>query len=84
VISLDRTATDDAWQIEQLGDNEFRISGVKIEKFARRTDFGNIHGTERLRDIMHKMGIMHELRRKGAGEASKIRIGDDIFDLYEQ
>ena len=37
-----------------------------------------------LRDIMKKMGITHELRRKGAEGDSTIRIGGNDFTLVEQ
>ena len=62
----------------------FMVSGLKIEKFARRTDFSNPHGINRLRDIMKKMGIIHELERQGATGDSLIRIGDNEFTLMEQ
>ena len=66
--------------------NNYRITGHKIEKFARRTDFTDYHGRQRLRDIMKKMGIHHELLRKGAGPASYIRFGrnDASLQLFEQ
>ena len=61
----------------------FIIHGPKIEKFARRTDFSNPHGVNRLRDIMRKMGIMHELERQGATGESIIKINDQEFTLLE-
>lgn len=66
--------TEDAWKVEKL-DGGFRVSGRKIERFAMRTDFDNFHATQRLRDIMKKMGIMHELRRQGLETGHKIFIG---------
>jgi GTPase len=66
--------TDDAWRVERVDDG-FRVSGRKIERFAMRTDFDNFHAVQRLRDIMKKMGIMHELKRQGAEPEDKIRIG---------
>lgn len=62
-------------------DTEFVVTGHKIEKFVGRTDFGNIHGTQRLRDIMSKMGIMHELRRQGIEPGQKIRIGTHTLEF---
>ncbi|HSX52783.1 MAG TPA: Obg family GTPase CgtA, partial [Patescibacteria group bacterium] len=64
----------DAWQITQRAD-EFIITGQRIERFAARTDFSSEAGVQRLRDIMRKMGIMHELTRKGAKPGQKIAIG---------
>ncbi len=65
---------DDAWQVVKTDDG-FMISGKRIERFADRTDFSNYHAVERLRDIMRKMGIMHELTRKGVVTGDKIIIG---------
>ncbi len=62
----------------------FLVTGPKIEKFARRTDFDNIHGVNRLRDIMRKMGIFHELQRAGAAPDSIVEIAGNEFTLLEQ
>jgi GTP-binding protein len=64
---------DLSWRIEKT-DNGFTVYGRKIERFAARTDFGNVHGTERLRDIMKKMGIMPKLVRQGIEAGQKIHI----------
>jgi GTPase len=61
-----------AWQVKKVAKNTFQVSGKKIEKFASRTDFNSYHGRERLRSILKKMGIMHELMRQGAGTTSTI------------
>lgn len=64
-----------AWHVEKTDNNTFHITGRKIEKFATRTDFEDYHGRQRLRDIMKKMGIAHELRRQDAVADSLIRFG---------
>jgi len=75
-----------AWIVEKTGSDDFKISGQRIEKFARRTDFEDYHGRQRLRDIMKKMGITHELLRKGAQSESNLRFGrhDSAITLTEQ
>ena len=87
-ISLSAEQENLAWSItvETTEDETlFKVSGHKIEKFARRTDFnGGYENINRLRDIMKKMGITHELKRKGAVGDSIIRIGRNEFTLYEQ
>lgn len=72
VISLPET--DDAWQVAQT-DEGYVVTGQKIERFAMRTDFDNEEGIDRLRDIMRKMGIMHELERKGIDLDNEIIFG---------
>ncbi len=82
VIRLDEAA-DDYWTVEHDGDT-FIVRGTKIEKFARRTNFEQFQAVNRLRDIMRKMGISHELIRQGALGESTIQIGDAEFTLVEQ
>lgn len=82
-ITLNGAATDDAWSIEEDGE-VFVVRGTKIEKFAVRTNFEQFQAVNRLRDIMQKMGIAHELMRKGASGDSTIRIGSAEFTLLEQ
>ena len=88
VISLGENQIAEGWTVEKLtnesGEPYFLVVGDKIEKFARRTDYSNFEGVNRLRNIMKKLGITHELRRKGAEGESIIRIGDDEFTYFEQ
>lgn len=84
VISLSQDEINKAWQVEfNEEENIFKVSGEKIDKFARRTNFMNIHGVNRLRDILRKMGIEHELRRMGAENSSIISIADNQFELVD-
>lgn len=75
-----------AWQVEKTAAGTYKITGRKIEKFARRTDFDDFHGRQRLRDIMKKMGIIHELNRQSAAPDSLIQFGrsGDSIHLLEQ
>lgn len=87
VISLDKDSKAMAWHIQKVDEGErtvFVVKGHKIEKFARRTNFDNFEGLNRLRDIMKKMGITHALMRAGAEGSSMIRIGLDELTLVEQ
>ena len=96
VITLDVQAASDAWTVERAvgaepenADEEdavsFIIHGDKIEKFARRTNFDQFESVNRLRDIMRKMGITHELIRQGAVGETVVQIGESMpFTLVEQ
>ncbi len=75
IIQLNQAAKDKAWKVE-FKQGKFKVTGNKIEGFAARTDFSNPHSVNRLRDIMRRIGIVHELERQGAGGDSKIIIGD--------
>ncbi|HSX31439.1 MAG TPA: GTPase ObgE [Candidatus Saccharimonadales bacterium] len=68
------------WHVSRRGDDEFIVSGHKIERFAVRTDFDNEEGIRRLRAIMTKQGIMHELRRQGIRPGNRIHIAGGSFE----
>lgn len=71
-----------AWKVVKTEDGIFHVTGHKIEKFARRTDFEDYHGRQRLRDIIKKMGISHELIRKGAKPVSVLKFGRSPHTLH--
>ena len=73
---------NDSWKITKVGKN-YVITGSKIERFAHRTDFNSSHGIQRLRDIMRKMGILHELERKQIDPGQKIIIGNPTIGELE-
>lgn len=85
VIGLSDGQLAEAWKVT-FDDEErvYTVTGDKIEKFARRTNTDNYEAVNRLRDIMKKLGISHELRRMGAEGDSVIRIGEREFTLLEQ
>lgn len=74
VIRLTNTNTESAWTVEQK-DGHFVVTGIKIERFAGRTNFSSEPGRRRLRDIMRKMGIAHELERQGITQGDTVVIG---------
>lgn len=84
-IPVIRLAENDpeSWRVEKH-DGEYYVYGAKIEKFARRTNFDEFQNVNRLRDIMKKMGIYHQLVREGAEGNSVIYIGESEFTLLEQ
>ncbi len=82
-ISLSPNTLKDTWQVEKLDDDHYRVTGEKIEKFARRTDLNNYASVNRLRDIMKKLGIRAELTTQGAKPDSIISIAGKEFTLVE-
>lgn len=83
VIKLNDSVLKDTWKVEKLDDGKFRVTGEKIEKFARRTDLNNYASVNRLRDIMKKLGIKAELTSQGAEPESIIEIAGKEFTLVE-
>jgi GTP-binding protein len=68
------TNNEEAWQVTK-NDNGYDVTGTKIELFAARTDFESEEGTRRLRDILRRQGVIHELNRQGLKHGDKISFG---------
>lgn len=81
-IALSEQQLSDAWRVVRQGE-EYIVTGNKIERFALRTDYTNPHSLNRLRDIMKKMGVTHELLRQNAQPDSIIVIAHNRFTLAE-
>jgi GTPase len=85
VIKLGEAQIAEAWTIEKDEETgHFIVTGDKIEKFARRTNFDNWEGLNRLRDIMKRLGVTYELTRRGAAGDSIIEIAGKELTLVEQ
>ena len=83
LITLDSAVDDEACSVEKANDY-FIVHGAKIVKFARRTNFDQLESINRLRDIMKRLGVSHELRRQGAEGDSLIQVDDHEFTQAEQ
>lgn len=84
IITLSQAEVENSWYTEYLEEEGvYIVKGKKIERFARRTNFNNIHGVNRLRDIMRKMGIEQEIRRMGGVNESIIEIENNRFELVD-
>ena len=75
-----RLKDQSSWRVSRDNVDTFLVTGSKIERFAVRTDFDNDEGVRRLRAIMQKQGIMHELRRQGVKPGNLIRIAGGSFE----
>lgn len=69
------TNDTDTWNVTKQ-ESTYVVTGQRIERFAVRTDFDNPYGVARLKDIMKKMGILHELLRQGVEAGDRIKIAD--------
>jgi GTP-binding protein len=74
-------ASDDDWHIQKTDDG-FMITGKKIELFAARTDFSNDEAVGRLRDILKKQGMFHELVRQGITAGTPISFPNGHYIEY--
>lgn len=83
IITIDPTTDSEYWKVTKEPDG-YRVHGDKIEKFAIKTNYDLVQSVNRLRDIMKKLGIYHELVRQGAKGEDVILIGNSQLTLVEQ
>jgi GTP-binding protein len=76
-IPILRLPESEAEWLVSKSSSGYKILGKRIERFAAKTDFDNFYSLQRLRDIMNKTGIMHELLRQGVTSGDKIKVGSE-------
>jgi GTP-binding protein len=77
---IDTATLPDLWRAEVESDGIFRVTGSRLEGFARRTNFEQDDAVERLRDIFRKNGVATELRRLGIKQGDVVRIAEAELD----
>lgn len=70
----------DTWSVSEE-DGVFTVSGGVADTFSARTDFDNEESVQRLRSILTKHGVIHELIRRGATAGANIRLRTGSFEL---
>jgi GTP-binding protein len=73
---IDSSSIPDLWHVVVEEEGIYRITGARMEGFARRTNFDQPDAVARLRDILRKNGVARELRRQGAEPGDVVRIGE--------
>jgi len=68
--------------VEKVKDNEFYVSGPKVEKLMGRVNIADTESFAYLQTMLKKLGIEEELKRQGVKEGDTIRILDWHFEYY--
>ena len=77
------SAADQAdWQVTKKT-NKYLVTGKKIERFAHKTHFDDQHSLDRLQAIMLKLGISHELVRRGYDGSQAVVFGRPAIGRLE-
>jgi GTP-binding protein len=64
----------EGWQVVGEGDG-LRVRGRRLETAAARTNFENDESRDRFWRLLERLGVDAELRRRGAGPGTTVRIG---------
>jgi GTP-binding protein len=70
---------DEPFAIE-IDDGIYVVSGERVERLARMTDFDNDEALARFEQILAKMGVDKKLRELGVHEGDTVRIAGVEFD----
>ncbi len=79
-----RTQADEKqFEVKREGANEWRISGVAIERSAKMTYWQHSGSLRRFQKLMEKLGVDDALRKAGIQEGDTVYIGEE-FELEWQ
>lgn len=89
VYTLD-TSNDRSWVVEKVGDNEYSVTGVAIERFTRMTNFELEDSVDRFQRVLEGSGISKELEKQGVEAGDVVKIADheltwgEYFELEDE
>ncbi|MFN2115402.1 MAG: GTPase ObgE [Anaerolineae bacterium] len=76
-------ADEDAFDVSRIDDGEYRVTGVRVERAAAMTDWGNDAAIARFQRILEAIGVTEALREAGVGEGDAVAIGDYQLEWYD-
>lgn len=74
---------EEPFQISRDDDGAFVLSGAKIEKLFKMTDFARDQAIQRFSRQLRTMGVDDALRKRGAKDGDTIRLLDFEFEFIE-
>ena len=82
VYTLEDEEDEIGFTVEKVNENEFYVSGPKVEKLMGRVNISDTESFAYLQRMLKKLGIEDELRRQGVSEGDTVRILDWHFEYY--
>jgi GTPase len=76
-----RPAARRAFEVEQTGDGEFRVSGEAIDRLVARHDLENEEALAHVEHRLRRMGVIAALERAGFEPGDDVEIGGVVFEL---
>lgn len=74
---------EEPFQISRDPDGAFVLSGDRIEKLFKMTDFSRDESIQRFSRKLRKMGVDDALRKKGAKDGDTVRLLEYEFEFVE-
>lgn len=75
--------SNDKFTVEKIADNQFKISGEKLEKVVAMTNVEHQEGIMLLARRLKNMGVDDALREAGAVDGDEVTIGEFTFEFVQ-
>ncbi|CAA9589631.1 MAG: GTP-binding protein Obg [uncultured Thermomicrobiales bacterium] len=72
--TLDTETDEEHYEVERMSRHHFSIRGIKIERLAKMTDFGNEEASERFQRVLQASGIISKLNAAGIDDGDVVHI----------
>ena len=82
VYTLEDDEDEIGFVVEKVSENEYYVSGPKVEKLMGRVNISDTESFAYLQKMLKKLGIEDELKRQGVCEGDTVRILDWHFEYY--
>jgi GTP-binding protein len=76
-----RPAAGRAFEVEKLGDREFRVTGEAIDRLIARHDLENEEALAHVEHRLRRMGVISALENKGFEPGDDVELGGVVFEL---
>lgn len=82
-VIIQHEEVQDAFVISRADDGAFILSGAKIERLFKMTDFSTDEGVQRFARQLRHLGVDQALRNRGAVDGATVRLLDFEFEFIE-
>lgn len=82
IYTLEDDEDEIGFVVEKVSENEYYVSGPKVEKLMGRVNISDTESFAYLQKMLKKLGIEDELKRQGVCEGDTVRILDWHFEYY--
>jgi GTP-binding protein len=76
-----RPAAGREFEVEKVGDREFRVTGAAVDRLIARHDLENEEALAHVEHRLRRMGVISALEREGFEPGDDVELGGVVFEL---
>jgi len=81
-FKLFRPAATRAFDVERLGEGEFRVTGEAVDRLIARHDMENEEALAHVEHRLRRMGVIAALEARGFEPGDDVELGGIVFELH--